>query len=531
MIQDALEFAFLNPAREATLTGEAQMGDHAAFLELARHYQRPLYRILRAAGSAETDTAALVEETLVRAWRDMPRYPGGRRFFPWLVAVARPFLPERVVSGGTPDTGAAPHPAGTTGAAFHLTPDEILATLVGRGAGIAESSATWDHLVECEECSSRLAALAMQEDTVPVALTTGPEDAVLGRIVEAVERRIRPVPGAAPDTNLEPALDTRVKNGSPPWGTLIIIGTLLASVGAVHVGMEYVPRWLGGPVGHGDTVAATDDDDSSGDATTPPAASDDGSPDQVAASGGNDGATGDDASVPSDDAPVAALPPVTVTPSDAQAVPAAKAPAAPAAKAPAAAPAVAQASAPAPAATRPAPAAPAVAPAPSPAATPAPTSGPAGTPAPSPARAPAATALPVGPIAIPGTVRPSAIGPDGSAVTPAAGIDTFASVGRPALGEVSTALQRDEEASLHPSIYAYEASADAWEQTLPLLHGNAYLEARLHLASARYRAWTLGRDSDRATRAASAIRSYLVGAPPGPDRGRATRWLADIIGK
>jgi hypothetical protein len=519
MIQDALEFAFLNPAREATLTGEAQMGDHAAFLELARHYRRPLYRILRAAGSAETDAAGLVEETLVRAWRDMPRFPGGRRFFPWLVAVARPFLPERVAST-TPDAGPAPDRAEAPGAAFHLTSDEILATLLGRGAGIAESSATWDHLVECEECSSRLAALAMQEDTVPIALTTGPEDVVLERIVETVERRIRPLTGAAPATNQEPALDTRVRDGSPPWGTLIIIGTLLASVGAMHVGMEYVPRWLGGPVGHGDTVGATSGEDSSNDATPPPATPDDGDATQGAAS------AGDDASVPSDDAPVAALPPVTVTPKVAPAASEARAPAASEARMPAAAPAarpvVAKAPTPAPVSIKPA-SAPAPAPVP---AAPAPAPGP----APAPARIPAA-ALPVGPIAIPGTVRPSAIGPDGSAVTPVARVDTFASVARPALGEVSTAIQRDEEASLYPSIYAYEVAADAWERTLPMLHGNAYQEARLHLAAARYRAWTLGRDSDRAARATSAIRAYLVSAPPGPDRGRATRWLADIAGK
>lgn len=80
---------FLEVGREADLTARAQMGDHAAFLELAGHYQRPLYRLLFALCLDEERAAAHTREALVRAWEQLPEYPLGRRFFPWLAGIAR----------------------------------------------------------------------------------------------------------------------------------------------------------------------------------------------------------------------------------------------------------------------------------------------------------------------------------------------------------------------------------------------------------------------------------------------------------
>jgi DNA-directed RNA polymerase specialized sigma24 family protein len=86
-------FAFLDAGREAELIAEAQMGDHASFLELARHYQRPLYRLLYAMCRRENGAATQTEEALSRAWREIQEYPSGRRFFPWLLRIARSLPP------------------------------------------------------------------------------------------------------------------------------------------------------------------------------------------------------------------------------------------------------------------------------------------------------------------------------------------------------------------------------------------------------------------------------------------------------
>lgn len=80
---------FLDAGREGDLTARAQMGDHGAFLELASHYQRPLYRLLFALCLDEERAAAHTREALVRAWEQLPEYPLGRRFFPWLAGIAR----------------------------------------------------------------------------------------------------------------------------------------------------------------------------------------------------------------------------------------------------------------------------------------------------------------------------------------------------------------------------------------------------------------------------------------------------------
>jgi DNA-directed RNA polymerase specialized sigma24 family protein len=102
MLQDDASIAFLPAGREAELTAGAQMGDHAAFLELARQYVRPLYRLLYAMSLSEEGAAALTQEALARVWREMPEYPIGRRFFPWLLRIARslPPAPSSSSAGG-----------------------------------------------------------------------------------------------------------------------------------------------------------------------------------------------------------------------------------------------------------------------------------------------------------------------------------------------------------------------------------------------------------------------------------------------
>jgi len=68
---------FLEVGHEADLVARAQMGDRAAFLELARHYQRPLYRVLFALCLDEERAAAHTREAFVRASEQLAEYPIG----------------------------------------------------------------------------------------------------------------------------------------------------------------------------------------------------------------------------------------------------------------------------------------------------------------------------------------------------------------------------------------------------------------------------------------------------------------------
>ncbi len=69
------------------LIGRARSGDGDAFGELCREHGD---RLLRQALGLCGDTGAaedLVQETFIEAWRCLPRYHGGCRFFTWLCSI------------------------------------------------------------------------------------------------------------------------------------------------------------------------------------------------------------------------------------------------------------------------------------------------------------------------------------------------------------------------------------------------------------------------------------------------------------
>jgi RNA polymerase sigma-70 factor (ECF subfamily) len=99
--------SLMDAAREGDLVACAQTGDCGAFLTLVRHYQEPLYRLVYAMTRREEDAAALVQEAFTHAWKQMSEFPTGRRFFPWLLRIARS-LPR---SPAAPRTEAAPDSA------------------------------------------------------------------------------------------------------------------------------------------------------------------------------------------------------------------------------------------------------------------------------------------------------------------------------------------------------------------------------------------------------------------------------------
>jgi RNA polymerase sigma-70 factor (ECF subfamily) len=94
---------FLDASQEAELIASAQAGDRAAFLKLARHYQRPLYRLSFAICRSEPEAAALAQEAFVRAWRDIAEYPSGRKFFPWIFRILRAIASRVPPMHGAPD--------------------------------------------------------------------------------------------------------------------------------------------------------------------------------------------------------------------------------------------------------------------------------------------------------------------------------------------------------------------------------------------------------------------------------------------
>lgn len=99
MPQNEPRFALMDTSREATLVADAQGGSREAFLELVRHYRAPIYRLAYAMTRSEAGAQTLAGETFVRAWTGLAEFPTGRRFFPWLLAIAR----------ATPREPAAPH--------------------------------------------------------------------------------------------------------------------------------------------------------------------------------------------------------------------------------------------------------------------------------------------------------------------------------------------------------------------------------------------------------------------------------------
>jgi RNA polymerase sigma-70 factor, ECF subfamily len=71
------------------LIGRAQAGDTAAFEQLAQRHAAPLWRCALALGRDADWAEDLAQETLVEAWRSLPRFDGRCRFSTWLYGILR----------------------------------------------------------------------------------------------------------------------------------------------------------------------------------------------------------------------------------------------------------------------------------------------------------------------------------------------------------------------------------------------------------------------------------------------------------
>jgi RNA polymerase sigma-70 factor, ECF subfamily len=78
----------LEPGREADLVRAAQGGDPAAFTEIVRHFQRPVYRVAYALTRNASDADDLAQETFVRAYQAIGRFRAGEPLYPWLSRIA-----------------------------------------------------------------------------------------------------------------------------------------------------------------------------------------------------------------------------------------------------------------------------------------------------------------------------------------------------------------------------------------------------------------------------------------------------------
>jgi RNA polymerase sigma-70 factor, ECF subfamily len=78
----------LEPGREADLVRAAQAGDQAAFAEIVRHFQRPVFRVAYALTRNASDADDLAQETFVRAYQAIGRFRAGEPLHPWLSRIA-----------------------------------------------------------------------------------------------------------------------------------------------------------------------------------------------------------------------------------------------------------------------------------------------------------------------------------------------------------------------------------------------------------------------------------------------------------
>jgi len=79
--------AAMNPTDEE-LAARAAAGSRPAFEELVSRYSLRLFHFLRSRSGSDEDIEDLVQETFLRAFRNIARYDPQRRFSTWLYTVA-----------------------------------------------------------------------------------------------------------------------------------------------------------------------------------------------------------------------------------------------------------------------------------------------------------------------------------------------------------------------------------------------------------------------------------------------------------
>jgi RNA polymerase sigma-70 factor (ECF subfamily) len=83
----SLELALPLASREAEHLARATAGDHAAYAELVRPYERVAYRVAAAITGRGADAEEAMQNGFVKAYRSLHRFRAGAAFRPWLLRI------------------------------------------------------------------------------------------------------------------------------------------------------------------------------------------------------------------------------------------------------------------------------------------------------------------------------------------------------------------------------------------------------------------------------------------------------------
>ena len=73
---------------ESTLVAEARAGSSDAFTTLLNQYDRNIYRLALNITGQQEDAEDILQETFLKAYRNLDRFQGNSRFYTWLVRIA-----------------------------------------------------------------------------------------------------------------------------------------------------------------------------------------------------------------------------------------------------------------------------------------------------------------------------------------------------------------------------------------------------------------------------------------------------------
>ncbi|HEU4726116.1 MAG TPA: hypothetical protein VFU59_12590 [Candidatus Eisenbacteria bacterium] len=82
-------FTWLSETEERGLLRSSLQGNRQAFLALVDHYVKPVYRLAFALTRDRDAATGITREAFGRAWFGLQGIPEGKRFFPWVLHLAR----------------------------------------------------------------------------------------------------------------------------------------------------------------------------------------------------------------------------------------------------------------------------------------------------------------------------------------------------------------------------------------------------------------------------------------------------------
>src|SRR5262245_27838586 len=182
---------------DATLVGRARAGDAEAFRALVERYGAPLFRLAwRIVGDAATADDA-VQESLLRAYRALPRFDDRARFATWLYRIAANTAVEmlrkrRRLAREQAEEGEMPAlPSSAPGPDRHALSGEVERAVRQALSGLSPLERAAFVLRHCEERSIAeiCAALGLRESAGKQAIF---------RAVQKVRRVLAPYSEAAP---------------------------------------------------------------------------------------------------------------------------------------------------------------------------------------------------------------------------------------------------------------------------------------------------------------------------------------------